>query len=147
MTLRSIQWQESDKPRQVKFHDVDGYLRAPGKVSTNRVRAMLTLDADKALEGVVLRYAAYAKLKRKDGSGEAVWVVPFRVEERRIPRLANGKKRQVPIDTIRLDQYLAGLRLGEYWPVELKLQVMVEPRKGLPLEKSILESLVPIRWE
>ena len=37
-----------------------------------------------------------------------MWVIPFRLEERRIPLIKAGAIQQVPIDTIELEAYLDG---------------------------------------
>jgi hypothetical protein len=53
---------------------------------------------------------------------------------------------EVPIDTMKVEAYLAGLRNSGVWPVALRLQVMVEPKPGQGLEGILAEAELPIDW-
>lgn len=148
--LRGIEVQELVREgRKQSYVQVRELKRAPAARTWPRIRAMITVENDpgKAVEGLVLRYVAVAKLKKVGSSDEGVWVLPFRLEERRIPRLSAGALKRVPIDTIRLEVYLRELRRTGYWPETLKIQVMMQPKPGVPLEKTMIEADFPVAWD
>ncbi|MBI5622499.1 MAG: hypothetical protein HY924_01835 [Elusimicrobia bacterium] len=149
--LDGAQWQASQGlPPARRFADVAG-LSLPGGSLKARVRARVKVRnaAPAPAEGVLLRYALSARLAAVGADAEAVarapWVVPFVVEEKRVPRIGPHQTIEASLDpTTLLRLYAARMRKAGYRILELRLQVMVEPHRGVKEEIQTLESRVNV---
>jgi hypothetical protein len=108
------------------------------------LRTIVTINntSETDLSGIVLRYAFYAHVK---GNGQNVWTVPFWLEKTRVAKLRPGKN-AIKLPPMDLTNYMKTIEGTSYIPDSIKLQVMVEPRKGMELDKNVLETIVPVKF-
>lgn len=149
--VTSLQWQEkmTQRPRYYALSEWNAKSDSDLK-GRRRVVVELLNTGDKAADGVVFRYAVQAKLAptdpgRKDEA--AVWMPPFQVGDRRVPRIEGLKSRKFPIADINLKPYLMKIRQTGFWPVALKVTVMVYPSPSDKLSDIVTEAELPIRWK
>ena len=71
--------------------------------------------------------------------------LPFMLEEKRVPKAGPNQLLQVSLETAPLfELYLKRIAREGFFPEELKLQVMVEPRRGGPTAIELLESSLKV---
>lgn len=140
--LQSIQWQlarPDDKKiataQSIATLDID-----PGMPIKGKLQAKLTLlNRGAAVEGILLRYTLSARISPLSSPQEAVWVPPFVLESKRVPKVKANSRYDVSLDpSAALKLYLKRMYRAGYWPEELKLQVTLEPRRG---DKGRLQTL------
>lgn len=145
--LQKIQWQLSKKAKgqASRFEDVDAAVFSGPKLS-GKLRARLTLlnRGPKPIEGLLLRYSVAARIAPRERRREAAWAVPFMIEGKRVPKVGPNKVQEVPLDPYMLPIYLFKVTRAGYSPVEIKLQVMIEPRAGETSPLQILESVLTL---
>lgn len=147
--LRKLGWQlaapakrgEARRPQSIESLTAP----KPGRNVVGRLSGVVTLgNAGKSVEGILMRYAVSAKIQPKDG-GEAVWGVPYMLEQRRVPKVRADAALDVPLDAaVWTDLYFKKLAREGYRAVELKMQVMLEPRPGDREPIRVLESALPV---
>jgi hypothetical protein len=148
--LQSLRWQLSSKEKAPtgKPLDLTQLTLTPGAALKGRLSAKVKLlNRGAAVEGVLLRYTVSAKIDRlREDHQEAAWALPFVTdEEKRVPKVGANQYLETALDpTAFLELYLKRLYREGFWPRELKLQVMVEPRKTDDGQIRILESALPI---
>lgn len=145
--LESIAWQTRYGERGAKAAEVTQLALPPGTALKGRLRAKVkVLNRGEAVEGILLRYSLTAQLAAaaSDGAQAPAWAIAFDLDEKRVPRIGANQHFEVTLDpTQALSLYLKRVAMGGYWPTALKLQVMLEPRKGSgPLQ--VIESTLPI---
>jgi hypothetical protein len=145
----SIEWQEFGKPAPTSpaaFQPVQKVTRAPSSAAKGMVRALVTLENPEKtpVEAIDVVFAVSAKLKKIGAESGGLWAVPFRVDERRVPILASGKK-AVPLDTLKVEAYLREIFIEGYWPEALKIEVQLRPRKDMRLADAVSAEL-PFEW-
>jgi len=136
---------------QVEIIKIDWQLRAgPAVKFTDYLRALVTLrnPADKAAEGLVLRYALSMRLLRKGNTPDkAFWGIPFYVEEVRVSKINPSSERQARVIRFELQNQLNKLRNSGFEPTALKLEVMLNPRQGdepaAILREAVMEIVKP----
>lgn len=149
MALEKVQWQLVKRERPtgaLKSEDI-GALKLAGPKLSGKLRAKVSLanGEAKAVEGILLRYSLCARLAPEDGKGAGVWAVPFLIEERRVPKVGAKETLEVPLDTSPMfELYLKRVAREGFAPDQLKLQVMVEPRRGEIRTIALLESALPV---
>lgn len=150
--LESVQWQlvkrEPGKAlKPPKTEDLSVLLVEPGGKLAGRLWARLRLlNRGPAMEAVLLRYAISAKLAPLDKGKDAVWALPFMLGDRRIPKVRANDRSEVPLDpSVDVGLYLKNVYREGFWPEELKIEVMVGPRRSAKNGLRILESTLPIK--
>jgi hypothetical protein len=147
VALEGVHWQvgRAEAGRAAVWQDVKTLVQKPPKLDS-RLRARLVLSNRGAQdeEGLLLRYSLTARLAPAAGApAEGAWVVPFSVEEKRVPRVGASKMIEVPLDASpALDLYLRRVARAGWWPDAVKISVMLEPRAGsktLPLVEDVVE--------
>lgn len=161
--IQEIRWQlplPSKRP-PVRYQDITAWLQPPAARTVLKPRPVVKLfsPGGRPASGLVLRYAVSARLAPLNGDVQAKeearsamqefggWTVPFWVEERRIPWLRGDRLKEVPLHRVELTPFLRRIRESGYWPEAIRVQVMVEPKKGDTLRHRIGESVLPVRWE
>jgi hypothetical protein len=133
LALTGVRWQVGDVVRgRVEWTDAKTLGDAPPKL-VSRIRAKLQLKNGNAapVEGVLLRYSMTLRLKPGDDAAAGTWAIPFSVEEKRVPVVAAGKTLDVFVDPRQtLDLQLRHVARAGWWPDRIKMQVMLEPRRG-----------------
>jgi hypothetical protein len=142
--LEGVHWQtgRADGARVVWQDAKSVSSHAPKLDARVRARLVIKNDGAKNDEGLLLRYAAIARVSSGAGTA-AAWAVPFVVDEKHVPKVAAGKMIDVPIDLgPALDLYLKRLARSGWWLDRIKVQVMLEPREGakaLQLVEDVVE--------
>jgi len=156
--LKEIRWQvtPSTLSRKPTWHDAAGWLQPPGSRLERQPRILVALLNRSAGpdEAVLLRYAVSARLVRIQDDGaaaaEGTWVIPFILEERRVPKIRGNDVLLVPIYFNRavFSAYILRMRRAGFWPDTLRLQVMVEPRPGEnSFRDRTMEAVLPVLWK
>jgi hypothetical protein len=150
--LQGVQWQlvarEPGKAlRPPTAENVDGLNVEPGGKLKGRLWARLKLlNRGPALEAMLLRYAVSAKIAPLDSKEEGTWALPFVLGDRRLPKVGANAPLEVPLDpTDDVAIYLKNIFREGYWPVEMKIEVMVQPRKDQKVPLKLLESILPVK--
>jgi hypothetical protein len=147
--LGGVSWEASrlaGKSR-ASFAPVTELKAAPEIKFSDNLRAIVVLKNASAApaEGLVLRYALSLRLLRAgDPADKAFWGVPFYVEEVRVSKVDAGVSRPVRLLHIGLSDQLHKLSGTGFFPVALKLQVMVCPRQGDEPSSIVRESEMTI---
>lgn len=142
LELQKVQWQfaRPGKGGPDRFQNISVAALSGAKLG-GRLKANVTLlnRGPKAVEGILLRYSAAAKIAAADG-GEAEWAVPFLLEEKRVPKVGPNQRKEVPLElTISLNLYLKRVNRVGYRVRELKVQIMLEPRRGETFPPRVIE--------
>lgn len=148
--LQKVRWQLISRKAagaKPETREIDTLALAPGKTIKGRLVARLSfLNRGPAEQGVLLRYSLRARTAPLGEPGKAGWAVPFMIEEKRVPTAAANQFVEVPLDpTVLLNLYLKKLARQLYEPTELKLEVMVEPRRGGKEPLKVIEASLPVR--
>jgi hypothetical protein len=115
----------------------------------NRLRARLVLkNSGPREEGLLVRYSMTARVAPSQGAGaEGSWAVPFSVDERHVPKIGADKTLEVFLDASpALDLYLRRLGRAGWWPDQIKIQAMLEPRSGSKTI-SVVEGVLDVKPE
>jgi hypothetical protein len=147
----SIEWQEFAKPNpraRGAFAPIEKLTRGPAARVGGRLRAVVTLlnEEKQRVEAINLDFAVSAKLKKIGSDDPPRWAVAYRVDARRVPLLAAGQRKAVPLETLLVEPYLKELAVAGYWPVAFKIEAQVRPRKDVPLSDAAVSEL-PVEWE
>jgi len=147
--VTSIFW-ESSAPKAktwTPFAPVTELKLAANRKMKDKLRAVFTVrnSSPARVEGLVLRYALRLHLvKDGDAPENGVWGVPFRVEELRLAKALAGESRQVRAIRFELNEQIKKLAGTGFWFDALKLEVMVEPRRGGGLSGITQESVLAV---
>jgi hypothetical protein len=147
--LQSVRWQLTarDRSQGGKPADITALSIKEGGALGGRLAAKVKLlNRGPAVEGILLRYAVTAKIARvAQPKRPAEWAVPFTIDEKRVPKVGANQYLEAKLDPTALTElYLRKIYSQGYWPVELKLQVMLEPRKDNTGALQVLESSLPV---
>ncbi|MBI4056851.1 MAG: hypothetical protein HY399_04805 [Elusimicrobia bacterium] len=148
VSLQKVEWQvgASRKPPR-QFSVIREWKQGPSDKAPGKVRIVLSIvnTSSSAVEGVLVRYALSAKLAPLRGEKSAgAWVVPFWLEESRVPWLAALQTKNILLTRMDLQVFFKRMKRLGYWPEAIKIQVMIEPKMGESLQDHILESELPI---
>ncbi|MCX5796873.1 MAG: hypothetical protein NTY77_15365 [Elusimicrobia bacterium] len=115
-----------------------------------RLRVVLKNRGPRPAESLLLRYCLSARLIAIGQSGEGVWAVPFLIGERRIPKVGPNRLLEVTLDPslsvdMPLAHYLKRTFDSGFWPDQLKLQVMLSPRRGVVETVETHETILPVK--
>lgn len=150
--IQEIRWQVAQASRRppTRYRDISEWVQPPSAKALLKLRPVVKIfnHGGQPVSGLVLRYAVSAKLAPLKGPAEmSVWTVPFWMEERRIPRLGRDRLKEIRLHKLKMLPFLERMRKSGYWPRAVKIQVMLEPKKGQSLKHKIMESVLPIRWK
>lgn len=133
------------------FHGIESLLLPPDGKPAAVLRAVLTVDNEgpRVESGVVIRFSISARVKRIGADGEGAWSVPFLLEERHVPRVARGRGVAVnlPVNRVALVGHLKKLRSAGLWPDALRIDALIEPRRGEDLSGRVVTKTVPVDWK
>jgi hypothetical protein len=149
--LQGVQWQlvarepgKALKPPTAENLDALG-VEPGGKLKGRLWAKLKLLNRGPALEAMLLRYAVSAKIAPLDKNEEATWALPFVLGDRRLPKVGANAPLEVPLDpTDDVAIYLKNIYREGYWPSELKIEVMVQPRRDQKVPLKLLESTLPV---
>lgn len=146
LSLESVHWQAGrvEPGRAASWADAASLPGAPKAGQRLRARLVLKNDGPQLEEGLLLRYSLTARvLPVEGGAAEGAWGAPFDVDEKRVPEVGAGKTVEVPLDAWpALDLFLRRLAREGWRADEIKIQVMLEPRRGekaLQLVEAVLD--------
>lgn len=133
------------------FHTIESLLLPPDAKPAAVLRAVLTVDNEgpRVESGVVIRFSISARVKRVGTEGEGTWSVPFLLEERHVPRVAAGRgvKVTLPVNRVALVGHLKKLRAAGFWPDALRIDALVEPKRGEDLAGRLVSRTIPVDWK
>lgn len=147
--LQSVRWQQMsrEKGQAAKPLDIKALsVKEGGPLGGRLLAKVKLLNRGAAVEGILLRYAVTAKIARiADPKRPAEWAVPYTIDQTRVPKVGANQFLEASLDPTALTElYLRKIYSQGYWPVELKLQVMLEPRKDNTGALQVLESSLPL---
>ena len=151
--IESVHWQWAP-PANGQTHpyeDIAILTASPPRLEGRlRARVTLTNNGPQDVDGILLVYCLAARLVPTAASGEGVWAVPFMIEEKRVPKIGPNQQLDVFLDPSRsvempLQHYLQHTQRAGFWPDQLKLQVMLQPRPGTVSVVKTLKVILPIR--
>ncbi len=141
---QSVRWQlvSREKRESAKPTDVTQLPALVGDALPGRLFARVKLlNRGPATEGVLLRYALSSKIGPVDQTLE-IQAIPFVVDEKRVPKIGANQFLEVAIDvTNHVNLQLKRLARDEYALRELRLQLMVAPRRGDRSAQTIESSI------
>ena len=145
--LQKIEWRlaKKTKGRPPRYETLSA-LKLEGENVPGRLLAKLTLfnRGPQPEEGILLRYSVAARLAPKNSSQGGIWAVSFMLDERRIPKLGANQVQEVPLELPMLGLYLIRIFREGFKPLEIKIQVMLEPRQGQTMPIKTLESILAL---
>ena len=146
--VAAVSWEASAPKAKMwtPFAPITELKLAPDRKLKDKLRAVFTVRnlSGAAVEGLVLRYSLRLRLvKEGEAPEKGVWAVPFRVEEVRLAKVPAGEARQVRAMRFELNEQIKKLSGTGLWFDAIKLEVMVEPRRGEDLSAIISESILP----
>lgn len=149
LELQEIVWQTSrwEKGKLGKPQDIAALSAAPDKPLKGRLLAKLKLlnRGPVRVEGVLLRYSVTPKIAPQSRKDQSAWALPIVVEERRVPKVGPNQVVDVPIDpTSYVELNLKRLAREGYWASELKIEIMLVPRRGDDDKIQIVSSTLPV---
>jgi hypothetical protein len=97
------------------------------------------------MEGLLLRYGISARIIPAESREAGLWAVPFILEEKRVPRVGANKIQEVTLNLTLLGPYLAKLSRAGFKALEIRLEVMVEPRLDQKVPIQILQGILPLK--
>lgn len=147
--LQTLGWRIAApaKPGQPKAPEAIETLRlaGDGRIPGKLAGTVKIVSRGTPVEGVLLRYTVAAKLQPKDGAKPGAWAVPYLLEERRVPKIKANAYVDIPLDAaVWTEAYFKKLDREGYRAVELKMQVMIEPRPGHVEGIKVLEAALPV---
>ncbi len=149
--LESVRWQLAQREpgqglKAPKPEDIAALSIDPGGQLSGRLRGTLRLlNRGPAVEAILLRYSVSAKIAPLDKNQPATWALPFVLGDRRVPKIDANQYLEIPLDpTADVEIYLKNVFREGYWPEELKIEVMVQPRRDAKAQLKILESELPL---
>ncbi|MDD5629293.1 MAG: hypothetical protein PHU21_09525 [Elusimicrobia bacterium] len=150
--IESVSWQLAGPVRGQKpvFATIKSLPTAPPRIKGRlRLRVVLKNRGPKPAEGLLLRYSLSARLLPAGGGAEGVWAVAFLINEKRVPKVKPNNFLDVAIDPSQgvdmpLTHYLKKTLASGFWPDQIKLQLMLSPRRGAVDEVKTVELILPV---
>ena len=151
--IESMHWQLA-KPangQPLQYEDIEVFTAAPPRIEGKlRVRVTLKNRGPREADGILLMYCLTARLAPLNVQEQGVWAVPFVIEEKRVPKIGPNQKLDVFLDPSRsvdapLNHYLQRTQRAGFWPDQLKLQVMLQPRQGAVTVVRTLKLVLTIK--
>jgi len=147
--VEAVSWESSSPLGKTwtPFSPVAELKLAAGQRMKDKLRAVFTVRnmSRTAVEGLVLRYALRLRLvKEGEPAKVGIWSVPFRVEELRLAKSGPGQSLLVRATRFELKEQIKKLVGTGFWFDAVKLEVMVEPRRGAELAGITQETVLPV---
>lgn len=145
--LEKAEWQTSERvkgaPRKTTV--IESLALAPGQHLAGRLQSKLSLlNRGPEVGGVLLRYSLTAKIGPLGSKDAGQWAVPFTVEEKRVPKVGANQHDAVIIDpTALVNFYLENIYRDGFWPEEIKIQIMLVPRRSDKRPLQTVEAELP----
>ena len=147
ITIDDINWQVSKVAGSkrlpfVKVKEVS--IKPEGKIN-EKIRILVTAhnEGSKVVEGLVLRYALKFKIVKLNSVDDtAIWSVPFRIEELRISKIKPSCSQIVKIINTGMNKELKKLRGNGFWIDAIGIEIMIDPRRGDDLSKTIHQAVI-----
>ncbi len=150
--LQGVQWQlvQREPGKALKpptAENLDALIVEAGGKLKGRLWAKLRLiNRGPALEAILLRYSVSAKIAPLDNRETSSWALPFVLGDRRLPKVGANAPLEVALDpSDDVGLYLKNIFREGYWPDELKIEVMVQPRRDQKTTLKVLESTLTIK--
>jgi hypothetical protein len=150
--IESLHWQWT-KPadgQPCQYKDIAVLTATPPRLE-GRLRARVTLKNNGAedVDGVLLIYCLTARLASLKTPGHGAWAVPFTIEEKHVPRIGPHQSVDVFLDpshssAMPIHHYLQRAQRTGFWPDQLRLQVMLQPRPSAVSVVKTLKLVLPI---
>ena len=153
VVIQDIAWGFRQAPKIAigpgAFLPIERWTQRPIRKLPAIPRVAVTLvNNGKTVEGIVLRFAVTAKVANiKDPTQQGDWGLPFWISEQRVPLVMAGRSVQVPITDLHLITSLGDMYRAGFWPMALKIQVLIKVRRGDPLPHQISEKEVAVGWK
>ncbi len=142
---QAVRWQLITRRKQEsgKPVDVSELALSSGALRGRLVARVKLFDDGPDAEGILLRYALDGKIAPAgDAQFQPLQAIPFSIDEKRVPRMAGKKFLEVPVDvTAAVALQLKRLSMEGFVLRELRLQLMVAPRRGDRAIQSVETSL------
>jgi hypothetical protein len=151
--IESVGWQlaKAEPGRPAVYQDITILTMLPPRVDGKlRLRVVLKNRGPKEADGLLLRYCLSARIVPAGRSAEGVWAVPFLISEKRVPKVGPNRLLEVTLDPsesvdMPLNHYLQRTLASGFWLDQLKLQVMLSPRRGDVETVATHEILLPVK--
>ena len=137
LSLQAVGWQAAQaRPgRPAAWEDTARVQDGPPRLETRlRASARLVNRGPEPVEGILLRYSLSARLTRADGgASDPEWSIPLAMDTKRVPALGPNQRADVPLALpAGFRDQLARLARAGWWPDQVRVRVMIEPRAGDP---------------
>jgi hypothetical protein len=150
--IESVSWQLAKAARGQKpvYQDITALPTMPPRIDGKlRLRVVLKSRGPQEADGLLLRYCLTARLVPARQSTVGVWAVPFLISEKRVPKIGPNRFLEVTLDPqlsvdMPLSHYLKRTLDSGFWPDQLKLQVMLSPRRGAVEAVKTHELILPV---
>jgi hypothetical protein len=151
--IESVAWQLAKLVPGQKdvYQDITSLTTLPPRIDGKlRLRVVLKNRGPKEADGLLLRYCLSARLVAAGKSADGVWAVPFLISEKRVPKVGSNRLLEVVLDPseavdMPLSHYLKRTLDSGFWPDQLKLQVMLNPRRGDVEAIATQEIVLPVK--
>jgi hypothetical protein len=151
--IKNVGWQSAQGSlgQKAVFQDITSLTTLPPRVDGKlRLRVVLENRGPKEADGLLLRYCLSARLIPAGKNAEGVWAVPFLISEKRIPKVGPNRLLEVTLDPsesvdMPLNHYLKRTLDSGFWLDQLKLQIMLSPRRGAVESVETHEILLPVK--
>ncbi len=151
--IESVGWQlaKAAPGQHAVYQDITSLSTLPPLVDGKlRLRVVLKNRGPKEADGLLLRYCLSARLVLAGQILEGVWAVPFLISEKRVPKVGPNRLLEVTLDpslsvNIPLNHYLKRTLDSGFWLDQLKLQIMLSPRRGDVEMVKTQEIILPIK--
>jgi len=151
--IESVSWQLAKTARGQKpvYQNITALPTVPPRIDGKlRLRVVLKSRGPQEAGGLLLRYCLTARLVPAGQSAQGVWAVPFLISEKRVPKVGPNRFVEVTLDPslsveMPLNHYLKRTLDSGFWPDQLKVQVMLSPRRGAVDAVKTEELILPVQ--
>lgn len=151
--IESVSWQLAKPVRGQKpvYAAITSLPTVPPRIDGKlRLRVVLKSRGPLEAEGLLLRYCLSARLAAAEGAAEGVWAVPFLISEKRVPKVGPNQFLEVILDPslsvdMPLTHYLKRTLASGFWPDQIRVQVMLSPRRGAVEAVKTEEAILPVK--
>ncbi|MBI3551132.1 MAG: hypothetical protein HY077_01325 [Elusimicrobia bacterium] len=152
IALEGVQWQlvRREPGKALKPPTAENLSELPvepgGRLKGRLWARLKLLNRGPELDAILVRYSVSAKIAPLDKRQPASWALPFMLGDRRLPKVRANAPLEIPLDpSDDVGLYLKNIFREGYWPDELKIEVMVQPRRDQKTPLKVLESILPLK--